>query len=325
MKCYSLLYIEYPKYFVGAFNHIQVFDLTSSGKKPQKVFKPREEIFDLLAYLDRSRVLIFGTSKVSGIYGYSLTGTELYHIETIEARHLVSFKASDYFAVFLKLRSDSRFVIYNLRGRIYSGEVDFYYDELIVYSVAFGGLLLLNSNILLQYSWSQETANPSCDRSVNVLYSFTNKACRKNCAEGAVYTARGFCEFYREEEQDFLKYFDSSLGQLPVDPVTNIKTGVICKIVPLKKNGKGIFETIVTLIFALIFYAFFCVGGYCLIWGKKKGRRTPTSRPAAHAQDENRQVSSTPPQGPRETTHLTIIAYRHGALPPMKNPYTPDE
>ena len=242
MTCDSLLYIEYTKYFAASFisrganssdsqSDVLLYDLTSSSKSPQRVFSPRFEFPNQLGYLEPSRVLLIGTNSLShftdGVYGYTITGCHIYQIRTSIFLHMVTIKASNFFAIvgfpFEGVSATSYPIsIYNLQGFVFHLFNMFNQTPEVIYSEFFGDLLLLNKNMILRVSWNESSANPTCrtgGEQEKMAYSFSNKWCGEDCTDGAKFSKRGICEFYEKKDHDYLVYFNSTIPVLPTNLV----------------------------------------------------------------------------------------------------------
>ena len=164
------------------------------------------------------------------LYGYSMTGKDLYHIATRPKIHaIINFKSSDFFVIMDGFeRKDLYF--YNLQGMVHKVVLEsniYAYD--VFYSEYYGGLILLDSYdeiVVLRYSWKASLNNPSClsSATASAKYSFSNKWCGNNCAAGATFTSRGSCEFTNDSA--FLVYLNTN----PPNSLPTNKVGVELKL-----------------------------------------------------------------------------------------------
>ena len=171
-----------------------------------------------------------------------MTGKDLYNIETRSTvRALVTFKSSDYFVNLYSARG-SYLYFYNLQGMVHSirlGRSVLTYD--VFYSRYFGGILLLDLNVVLRYGWKSQLNNPSCLSSATAAakYSFGNKWCGNKCATsaGASFSSKGWCEF--NNDVTFLVYRTSN----PPTTLSTNKVGeqltVTVKATPQTNNPNG--------------------------------------------------------------------------------------
>ena len=244
VTCFRLLYIEYSNYFVASFsknNGVLLYDLTQPSKAPNKLLKPDGHNYRHLSYLEASKVLLTAAHYTKKIYGYSMTGKTVYQLSTkLSIAGLRSFKSSNFFVIFSGIKSKYLY-FYNLNGMVYRTkfEEEVYMGGLI-HSEHLGSLILLQENVLIRYSWSEETSNPACS---SKAYSFTNRWCDDNCSPEAVFTERGVCELY--QDPDFLVFFNKELPKnLPknlVGEVLHLRDYDDVDYVP-PQNGKNGFD-----------------------------------------------------------------------------------
>ena len=232
ISCFRLLYIEYSKYFIASFseeNGVLLYDLTQNSQNHQRIFRPEDDDYRHLAYLEASKVLLMAANSRDRLYGYSMSGNDLYHIHTRPSvRGLVSFKSSDFFVI-MSSSTSSNLYVYNLQGMVHQIELSSStYVAYVFYSEYLGGLFLLDDNILVRYSWSIGTNNPSCGTSsTSDAYSFSNKWCSKSCSSTASLTNRGICEF--SQDTNFLIYLSN-------DVPNNLPTNLLGEVFKLSNN-----------------------------------------------------------------------------------------
>ena len=204
VTCYQLLYIEYSYLFAASLsssNGVLLYDISMPVKTPKRVFHVVNRSYTGLAYLESSKVLLMGEADPGNLYGYSLIGQTAYHLRTeMRIRRLVAFKSSDYFLIIP--REETKFLaVYNLEGLVHVMEFKQNSNfSGLIYSEFFGGIFSMEDNLLIRYSSSPQTTNPSCNSNAQLVknkktsYSFSNAWCGKECSHEAKFTQRGVCE-----------------------------------------------------------------------------------------------------------------------------------
>ena len=87
------------------------------------MFHPEEKDFRHIALLEYTKVLLIAANINHKVYGYSLTGKTLYHIQTrVKVRGIVSFKSSDFF-VTNDGQKFKELYVYNLGGMVHKIEL----------------------------------------------------------------------------------------------------------------------------------------------------------------------------------------------------------
>ena len=235
LSCYSLLYIDYTRYFVASFsstgakrfnqlNGVMLYDLTSRNQSPWLSFSPQGSAadYDQIAFLEAGRVLLMVDTKRTStmVYGYTIRGpNQLYHIKTVSVARMIAFKSSNYFAVIKQFQSKGNvIVIYNLGGKVLHVDLKAGFGvNSVVYSEYFGNLLVLSTGFSLTYPKDSRFRNPACYHYYGASYSFSNFRCSKCSSVGAI-SKRGICDYYlRGRDEDYLVYFNLSIPDLPTN------------------------------------------------------------------------------------------------------------